>query len=67
MDFTWTPEQVELRERARNIAVDAVARFGRHNDSWINGYSKDFAKEMAAHGFIAVSYTHLTLPTILRV
>ena len=28
-----------LREQAREVAADAVARFGRHNDSWINGYS----------------------------
>ena len=37
MDFSWTPEQLELREQARRVAADAVARFGRHNDSWING------------------------------
>ena len=55
MDFTWTPEQVELRERARKVATEAVARFGRHNDSWINGYSKEFAKELAAHGWIGMS------------
>ena len=48
MDFDWTPEQDELRGTAREVAADAVARFGRHNDSWINGYSDDFAKEMAA-------------------
>ena len=47
MDFTWTPEQDELRERARKVAAEGVAAFGRHNDSWINGYSKDFAKVMA--------------------
>ena len=56
MDFAWTPEQIELRERARNIAVDAVARFGRQNDSWINGYSKEFAREMAGHGFIGMTW-----------
>jgi len=56
MDFTWTPEQVELRERARKVATEAVARFGRHNDSWINGYSKEFAKELAAHGWIGMTW-----------
>ncbi len=56
MDFSWTPEQIELRERARTVATEAVARFGRHNDSWINGYSKDFAKEMAAHGWIGMTW-----------
>ena len=56
MDFAWTPEQIDLRERARKVATEAVARFGRHNDSWINGYSKDFAKEMAAHGWIGMTW-----------
>ena len=56
MEFAWTSEQVELRERARTLAEDAVARFGRHNDSWINGYSKEFAKEMAGHGFIGMTW-----------
>ena len=56
MDFTWTPEQIELRERARKVATEAVERFGRHNDSWINGYSKEFAKEMAAHGWIGMTW-----------
>jgi alkylation response protein AidB-like acyl-CoA dehydrogenase len=56
MDFTWTPEQIELRERARKVATEAVAQFGRHNDSWINGYSKEFAKEMAAQGWIGMTW-----------
>ena len=37
MEFTWTPEQVELRREARDVAASAVERFGRHADSWING------------------------------
>ena len=56
MDFAWTVEQNELRERARQVAVDAVARYGRHNDSWINGYSKEFAKELAALGWIGMTW-----------
>jgi alkylation response protein AidB-like acyl-CoA dehydrogenase len=56
MDFSWTPEQTALREQARLVATDAVARFGRHNDSWINGFSKEFAKELAAHGWIGMTW-----------
>jgi alkylation response protein AidB-like acyl-CoA dehydrogenase len=56
MDFTWTAEQDELRERARTVARAAVERFGRHNDSWINGYSKEFALEMAAQGWIGMTW-----------
>jgi alkylation response protein AidB-like acyl-CoA dehydrogenase len=56
MDFAWTPEQIELRSRARKVAAEAVARYGRHNDSWINGYSKEFATEMAAQGWIGMTW-----------
>ena len=56
MDFTWTPEQIELRERARKVATEAVARYGRYNDSWINGYSKEFSRELAAHGWIGMTW-----------
>lgn len=56
MDFAWTPEQIELRAQARKVAAEAVARYGRSNDSWINGYSKDFAREMAAHGWIGMTW-----------
>ncbi|MCU1386792.1 MAG: putative acyl-CoA dehydrogenase [Ilumatobacteraceae bacterium] len=56
MDFTWTAEQIELRERARQVAADAVGRFGRHNDSWINGYSKEFAKELGELDWIGMTW-----------
>lgn len=56
MDFSWTAEQIELRERARTIAQEAAVRYGRHNDSWINGFSKEFAKEMATHGWIGMTW-----------
>jgi alkylation response protein AidB-like acyl-CoA dehydrogenase len=56
VDFAWTSEQQELRAEARAVAEDAVARFGRHNDSWINGFSKEFAKELAALGWIGLTW-----------
>jgi alkylation response protein AidB-like acyl-CoA dehydrogenase len=56
MDFEWTPEQIELREQARKVAVGAVERYGRHNDSWINGFSREFAVEMAALGWIGMTW-----------
>ncbi|HSM65320.1 MAG TPA: acyl-CoA dehydrogenase family protein, partial [Ilumatobacteraceae bacterium] len=56
MDFDWTPEQHALRDQARKVATEAVERYGRHNDSWINGFSKDFAREMAAHGWIGMTW-----------
>jgi len=56
MDFTWTPEQNELRERARKVAEGGVERYGRWNDCWMNGYSKEFSKELAAEAFIGMSW-----------
>ena len=56
MDFSWTPEQTRLREHARQVASDAVARYGRSNDSWINGFSKEFGREMAALGWIGLTW-----------
>ncbi|MDJ0770074.1 MAG: acyl-CoA dehydrogenase family protein [Ilumatobacter sp.] len=56
MDFTWTPEQLELRDQAREVAGKAVARFGRHNDAWINGFSKEFAVEMGGLGWIGLTW-----------
>ncbi len=56
MEFAWSPEQIELRAQAREVAADAVARFGRHNDSWMNGYSKEFARELAELGWIGLTW-----------
>ena len=55
-DFEWTAEQRQLRLEARELAHDAVARYGRHNDSSINGYSKAFAKEIARRGWIDLTW-----------
>lgn len=56
MDFDWTPEQRSLREQAREVAASAVARYGRFNDSWINGFSKELSKELAALGWIGMTW-----------
>ena len=56
MEFGWTPDQLGLREQAREVARNAVERYGRHNDSWINGYSKEFAQELAGLGWIGLTW-----------
>ncbi len=56
MDFSWTAQQQTLRAEAASVAADAVARFGRSNDSWINGYSKEFSRELAARGWIGMTW-----------
>ena len=56
MDWSWTTEQIALRRQAHDVAADGVARFSRSNDSWINGYSKEFAKELSALGWIGMTW-----------
>ena len=56
LDFAMPPDWLELRGRAREVARDGVARFGSHNDSWINGYSKGFSKVLAAEGWIGMTW-----------
>jgi len=56
MDFDLSPELQELRLRARKVAAEGVAEFGRHNDSWINGFSKGFARRMAEEGWIGMGW-----------
>jgi alkylation response protein AidB-like acyl-CoA dehydrogenase len=56
LNFTLDPELQTLQKRAREVAADGVARFGRHNDSWINGFSKEFAQVMAEEGWIGMGW-----------
>ena len=56
MEFSCTPEQEALRARARAIAEDAVARHGASNDSWMNGFSREFSRELAALGWIGMTW-----------
>ena len=56
MDFDWSPEHVALRKRAREVAQAAVRQYGRFNDTWMNGYSKEFSQELAGHGWIGMTW-----------
>ncbi len=56
LNFRLDPELETLRKRAAQVATDGVAKFGRHNDSWINGYSKPFAQVMADEGWIGMGW-----------
>ncbi len=56
MEFAWTVEQNELRAVAKKVATDAVATFGRSNDSWINGFSKEFSRQLGTRGFIGMTW-----------
>ena len=56
MDFSWTTEQLRLRDEARAFARDAVRSYGRANDSWVNGYSREVSRELAARGWIGMGW-----------
>ena len=56
MDFAWSTAQVALRERAREVAADAVRRHGRVNDSWMNGYDPEFSRELGRLGWIGMTW-----------
>jgi alkylation response protein AidB-like acyl-CoA dehydrogenase len=56
LNFMLDPELETLRKRAKDVAADGVARFGRHNDSWINGFSKEFAQVMSEEGWIGMGW-----------
>ena len=56
MDFELSPELQELQLRARKVAAEGVAEFGRFNDSWINGFSKGFARRMSEEGWIGMGW-----------
>jgi len=56
LSFDLDPELATLQKRAREVAAEGVARFGRHNDSWINGFSKEFAQVMGAEGWIGMGW-----------
>ena len=56
LDFTMRPEWEDLRARARQIANDGVAAYGMFHDSWVNGYSKEFSRVLAAEGWIGMTW-----------
>ena len=56
MDFAWSAEQIALRNEARDVARDAVARYGRFNDAWMNGYSTEFSRELGRRGWIGLTW-----------
>ncbi len=56
LSFQLSSELETLRARAREVAAEGVAAHGRHNDSWINGYSKEFARTMADEGWIGMGW-----------
>ncbi len=55
-NFRLSDELEDLRSRARQVALDGVAAHGVHNDSWINGFSKEFSATIASHGWVGMTW-----------
>jgi alkylation response protein AidB-like acyl-CoA dehydrogenase len=56
LDFALGPALEALRERARAVAAEGVAEFGLHHDSWVNGFSRPFARRLADEGWIGLGW-----------
>jgi alkylation response protein AidB-like acyl-CoA dehydrogenase len=56
MDFEWPDELRALQAEAEDVAAKAVATYGQHDDSWINGYSREFSRELGARGWIGMTW-----------
>jgi alkylation response protein AidB-like acyl-CoA dehydrogenase len=56
LDFSESADQVELRQRARQMAAEGVARYGAFNDSWIIGFSQEFTAQLAALSWIGLTW-----------
>jgi alkylation response protein AidB-like acyl-CoA dehydrogenase len=56
MDFAWPPELTALQAEAEEVARKAIDTYGRHDDAWINGYSREFARELGARGWIGMTW-----------
>lgn len=55
-NFQLSPALEDLQSRARAVAQQGVADHGVHNDSWINGFSKEFSQTIASHGWVGMTW-----------
>ena len=56
MDFDWSPDLLRLRAEAEEVADKAVADYGVHDDAWINGYSREFSRELGHRGWLGMTW-----------
>ncbi len=56
MDFAWPDELVALQAEAEKVAAAAVATYGRYDDGWIVGESRDFSRELGRRGWIGMTW-----------
>jgi alkylation response protein AidB-like acyl-CoA dehydrogenase len=56
MDFDWSDDLLALRAEAEEVAAKAVADYGAYDDGWINGYSREFSRELGSRGWIGMTW-----------
>ncbi|HEX9258703.1 MAG TPA: acyl-CoA dehydrogenase family protein [Acidimicrobiales bacterium] len=56
MDFDWPLELRALQDEAEQVARDGITRYGRYDDAWINGFSREFSRELGERGWIGMTW-----------
>ncbi len=56
LNFALSTDLQALRKRAMRVAEQGVVDHGVHNDSWINGFSKDFSTTLASEGWVGMTW-----------
>jgi alkylation response protein AidB-like acyl-CoA dehydrogenase len=56
VDFEWSPALTALRAEAEDVAGKGIATYGRFDDAWINGFSREFSRELGARGWIGMTW-----------
>jgi alkylation response protein AidB-like acyl-CoA dehydrogenase len=55
VDFVWTEDLTRLAHEADAVGRAAVASLDSRENSWINGFSKEFARELGRRGWIGMT------------
>lgn len=56
MDFEWSDELLGLREEAARVGAAAAADLPVKEDAWINGYDREFARELGRRGWLGMTW-----------
>ena len=55
-DFALSGELAEVQAHAKAVATQGVVDHGVHNDSWINGFSKEFSATLGTEGWVGMTW-----------
>lgn len=55
MDFNWPEELAQLSLEAMSVGQGAVSSLDSKENSWINGFSKEFALELGRRGWLGMT------------